>query len=259
MNLDLIFTVAAQTSSRELYEIAVSHAKVTQRTNIRDDFSTVHLVVFDPDTGEIKQRLTNQGYSHTSCWARGQAWAITGFAETYHWTRDDSFLATARGCADYFVSRLPETGVPPWDFDAPGGLAEPRDTSAALVAAYGILLIADALRARGEPSGYLTAALRIVKAVCERHLNPPASFMVGEQMIRTVEHGETLSAAKVEVDVGAGETIVNGATINNFEFAPRRWADHGLVYADYFFILVGNKLLEMGIGGHILKDSRETV
>ena len=31
--------------------------------------------------------------------------------------------------------------------------------------------------------------------------------------------------------------------------------DHGLVYADYYFLLVGNKLLDMGIGGHIVSQS----
>jgi len=46
---------------------------------------------------------------------------------------------------------------------------------------------------------------------------------------------------------GAGEeTIVRRAAINNYEFAPRLWKDHGLVYADYF-LLCGNKICEMGL------------
>jgi len=43
------------------------------------------------------------------------------------------------------------------------------------------------------------------------------------------------------------ERIVRRATINNYEFAPRRWKDHGLVYANYHFLLRGNKICEMGL------------
>jgi hypothetical protein len=43
------------------------------------------------------------------------------------------------------------------------------------------------------------------------------------------------------------EMIVRRATINTYEFAPRRWRDHGLVYADYYFLFRGNKICEMGL------------
>ncbi|CAG7978778.1 unnamed protein product [Penicillium nalgiovense] len=42
------------------------------------------------------------------------------------------------------------------------------------------------------------------------------------------------------------ETILGGATIDNYEFALTRWLNHGLVYADYYFLLFGNLILEMG-------------
>lgn len=51
------------------------------------------------------------------------------------------------------------------------------------------------------------------------------------------------------------ETILEGSTVNNYEFAPRQWADHGLVYADYYFLLVGNLLLDMGIGGRFAEQA----
>ena len=50
----------------------------------------------------------------------------------------------------------------------------------------------------------------------------------------------------MNVDSGEGDMVLKGATINVYEHAPRRWAKHGLVYADYYILLVGNKLLEMG-------------
>ena len=87
--------------------------------------------------------------------------------------------------------------------------------------------------------------------MCANHLNPAAALLETKTQFETVEHGDVQEAVQ-HIEMGIGDTILNGATINNFEFAPRRWADHGLVYADYYFLLVGNKLLEMGIGAQIL-------
>lgn len=256
MNLDLLFKVASITGERTLFDHALQHAKTTQREHVAPDSSTRHLVVFDPHTGHVKSKLTNQGYANDSCWSRGQAWAITGFAQTYHWTHDESFLTTARNCADYFLERLPSSSVPPWDFDAPSDQTQPTDTSAGLIAAYGMLLIHEALTAAGQESKYLKAALQIAQAVCRNHLNPPAHFTLRNVTIKTVEHGQLEEAVR-DVDIGHGESILNGATINNYEFAPRRWANHGLVYADYYFLLLGNKLLELGVGALILQSSAE--
>ncbi|PQE27264.1 hypothetical protein CJF32_00000225 [Rutstroemia sp. NJR-2017a WRK4] len=189
LNLDLLFWASVELRSPHLYNIAKTHAQSTQTHLIRPNSSTFHVVNFDQATGTVKAKFTNQGYSDSSSWSRGQAWAIVGFAQTYGWTGDRSFLDTASSCADYFLKRLEESGsrVPPWDFDAPSEDGKrPTDTSAAMM--------------------------------------------------------------------GDGEdTILKGATINNYEFAPRRWADHGLVYADYYFLMVGNLLLEMGIGENFIK------
>ena len=252
MNLDLIFLAASVTGNRTMYEAAFNHAKTTQREHVAADSSTTHLVVFDPQTGEVKSKLTNQGYANDSCWSRGQAWAITGFAQTYHWTHDSSFLQTARDCADYFLRRLPQSCVPPWDFDAPNDKIQPTDTSAAMIAAYGMLLIHEAMISLEHQSEYLQAALRIIQGVCKQHLNPPARFVAKAITTDTAEEGQLQEWIR-DVDIGEGQTILNGATINNYEFAPRRWANHGLVYADYYFLLVGNKLLDMGVGALILQ------
>ncbi|QKD56650.2 Six-hairpin glycosidase-like protein [Fusarium oxysporum Fo47] len=252
MNLDLLFWAASEASSQadstRFFDIAMAHARTSKEYLIRADWSSYHVANFDPSTGTLKERLTNQGYSHTSCWSRGQAWAIAGFAKSYEWSGDNSFLDTAKNCADYFLGRLPDTHIPPWDFDAQeesGATTQPPDTSAAMVAAYGMLLIHQSLQSCSEPSPYLGHALRIVDSVCERHLNPAASQKQDLGTIPTVENGRATIVKCVETAAGLGDTILNGATINNFEFAPRRWADHGLVYADYFFVLFGNKLLEM--------------
>lgn len=265
MNLSLLFSVAQHTNDAAMREAAIQHARTTTKTHIRADASTTHLVVLDPSTGEPLSYLTNQGFSHTSCWSRGQAWAIAGFAETYSWTKEDEFLNTARRCADYFLSRMGpgSDAVAPWDFDAPrpeadktDGVACPPDTSATIIAAYGMLLIHRALTARSEQSHYLAAALRLAAAVSARYMNPEAKFTTGSDMImETVEHGSVRVGSGIQVDMGHGDTIINGATINNYKFAPRRWADHGLVYADYYFILFGNELLKMDLGS-VLGHSR---
>lgn len=252
MNLSLLFLVAEQTNDHRMRDAAIEHAKTTARIHVRPDASTTHLVVFNPVTGDVKDRLTNQGFSHTSCWTRGQAWAIAGFAETFQWTQDKTFLLTARRCADYFLEHLPASGIAPWDFDAssqsPPSEMQPPDTSATIIAAYGMLLIHKGLTAAGEHSRYLTAALHLAEAVSAIHLNPPAQYSTTTGDIETAEYGIIRSSPRLVVDMGSTETIINGATINNYEFAPRRWADHGLVYADYFFILFGNELLKMDLG-----------
>lgn len=253
MNLDLLFYAASKTGDEQMFAAAVSHARTTARTHIRPDGSTTHLVVLDTKDGTIKHRLTNQGYSHNSCWARGQSWAIAGFAETYNWTRDIAFLEVACRCADYFMSRLPKPGVVPWDFDAPvvEGASQPSDVSAAMVASYGMLLIHEALLARGQESSYLRNALILTHTACTHHVNPPATLVSRITVVETVEHGKSVEHGS-DVNMGEGDTILKGATINNYEFAPRRWANHGLVYADYYFLLIGNKLLEMGFGPAVM-------
>jgi len=88
-----------------------------------------------------------------------------------------------------------------------------------------------------ESSPYLNGALHLLRSVISMSMAPDAKFV-------TADDGELM------VDMGDGEeTILRHATINNYEFAPRRWASHGLVYADYYFLLVGNKLAEMGAIG----------
>lgn len=256
LNLDLLFWASVELRSPKLYTIAKTHAQMTQKHHIRPNSSTFHVVNFEQSTGSVKAKFTNQGYSDSSCWSRGQAWAIIGFAQTYGWTGDRTFLETAKSCANYFLRRLEESGsaVPPWDFDAPLSSGHrPTDTSAAMISCYGLLLLHRSLVALNQQSPYLNVALHILSSVCATQLTPLAKFVTRKVEVESVEHGKSFEDGKLMVEMGEGEeTILRGATINNYEFAPRRWADHGLVYADYYFLMVGNLLLEMGIGGHLV-------
>ncbi|GAB7354320.1 hypothetical protein MBLNU459_g4836t1 [Dothideomycetes sp. NU459] len=229
-DLDLLFYVSVLTRDTRLAQIASRHALTTMRSHIRPDNSTYHVVNFDAETKTIKQRLTNQGYSDQSCWARGQAWGIAGFAQVYGWTKDTQFLETSQALARYFIENLPEDSVPYWDFNAPK--PGPRDTSAALIAAYGMLLLHEHVKTDNDE--YLHHALRIIGGVLQMSLAPRAGIDIDDKGNETV-------------NFGGPETILLNATINNYEYAPRRWADHGLIYADYYFLLIGNTLLDMGI------------
>ena len=224
-----MYYVAKLTDNHRLFDIATQHALTTLESHIRADDSTFHVVNFEQADGSVKQRMTNQGYSDESCWSRGQAWGITGYAQCYRWTAKPEFLDASMRLADYFLERLPADGVPFWDFDAPQ--PAPRDTSAAMVAAYGMLLLFEAERSQRK---YLEGAMKIVSGVIETSLSPSA------RMLPKCDGYQ-------EADLGGHDTILLHATINNYEFAPRKWADHGLVYADYYFVLFGNKLLEMGL------------
>ncbi|CAG8909751.1 unnamed protein product [Penicillium egyptiacum] len=262
LNLDLLFWAAKETSNSALYDIALAHARTTQKHHIRKDNSTFHVVNLDVETGNVKSRFTNQGYSDDSCWARGQAWGILGFMQTFHWTRDLSFLTLAKDLADYFIAHLPADGVPYWDFNAPVTEACPRDTSAAMIAACGMLLIYKELMGSQEANHYLCQAIKLAKSVVDKFMDRETLRFEAKPLVSQVsvypdgciheQTGDGFDILQTSMTSKACETILGGATINNYEFAPRRWSNHGLVYADYYFLLFGNLILEMGLDHSIV-------
>src|SRR5678815_1215340 len=86
--------------------------------------------------------VTWQGYSDTSAWARGQAWAIYGFTTAYAYTHRAEFLHAAQRTADWFIAHLPRDGIPYWDMRHPDIPHTERDASAAAIAASGLLDLA---------------------------------------------------------------------------------------------------------------------
>ncbi len=142
MNLELLFWAADHGGGGALYDMAVNHALRTRENSVRPDGSTYQVVDYDPATGNVLERGTHAGYDAESTWSRGQAWAIYGFAIAFRETGDRRFLGTARRTADFYLAHLPADGAPYWDFGAPGIPFEPKDSSAAAVAASGLLLLA---------------------------------------------------------------------------------------------------------------------
>lgn len=137
MNLELLFWAAKNGGDAEskLYDMAVSHVKKTAEYWIRDDGSTPHLCIFDPKTGQLKSPCTGtpQGYSATSTWARGQAWAIYGFTMAYRYTKDTANLEHAKKVSAFWLKNLSPDSITIWDFAAPTPTF--KDTSAASIVA----------------------------------------------------------------------------------------------------------------------------
>lgn len=216
-----------------------------------------------PKTGNVLKRLTAQGYSDASTWSRGQAWAILGFAQTYTWTKDATFLQTASGLADYFIMRLlsapscveqvrngVRTGqyVPLWDFDAPVNEDNPlRDTSAAMIAANGMLLMAHSFAAVGDfelSEKYYKVAMSIVTETIALCYARDELKLVRQESVA----GPVSVVAKQASDDGSEsfDCILRSATANYNENWTEKYADHGLVYADYYLLEFGNRLLQFG-------------
>lgn len=149
MNLEMLFRATQLTGDSIYWKIAVNHANTTMKNHFRPDYSSYHVVDYEPETGEVRMRCTHQGYSDSSFWSRGQGWGLYGFAMCYRFTRDSIYLRQSERIADFFLSlpNLPADGVPYWDMKmetvnncTPNHVNSnvPRDASAAALIASGL-------------------------------------------------------------------------------------------------------------------------
>jgi unsaturated chondroitin disaccharide hydrolase len=166
------------------------HAEATARYNVyygegRDIYDVrgrvAHESIFNANDGCYRCPSSQQGYSPFTTWTRGLAWAICGFAEQLEFlsTVSDAELEgraeliwlmrkAASATADFYIENTAADGIPYWDTGAPG-LArlgdwrgrpadpvnefEPVDSSAAAIAAQGLLRLGRWLESQGEPGG----------------------------------------------------------------------------------------------------------
>lgn len=179
---------------------------------------------------------------------RGQAWGILGFAQTYNWTKDKTFLNAAITLANHFLAHLDAAThhhpyVPLWDFkdEETKQTADPlRDTSAAMIAANGLLLLHQALSAPPSSSSpYFAAAVRITKETIDLSYSHESSHFTANPITLKIEAVNTVPSQR-------WDSILKNATANHNSAALHRYSNHGLVYADYYFLELGNKLLRMG-------------
>ncbi|MCM3629152.1 glycoside hydrolase family 88 protein [Paenibacillus glycanilyticus] len=176
MNLPLLHWAGREIKDPRYKHIAIRHADSVLRDFLRPDGSVCHIFRYDPETGEPIEALAGQGYAADSAWARGASWALYGFALSYRYTGEARYREAALRVARFFVARLPEDAVPYWDFFLPEAGRElmPRDSSAAAIAASGLLELADLLKA-GDVAAVEDAAWcrisaeRIVWSLCDRY------------------------------------------------------------------------------------------
>jgi unsaturated chondroitin disaccharide hydrolase len=183
---------------------ALQHAEATARFNVyfgqgRDGYDVrgrvAHESIFNVTDGSYRCPSSQQGYSPFSTWTRGQAWILCGFAELLEFlnTLPEPEFAGAGGRAkvlkrfeevasavgDFWLAHTPADGIPYWDTGAPelhklGNWAdrpanpfndyEPVDSSAAVIAAQGLIRYGKYLSATGRKktgSRYRQAGLTI--------------------------------------------------------------------------------------------------
>jgi hypothetical protein len=159
---------------------------------------TAHESLFNFVNGTYRGPSTQQGYSPFTTWTRGLAWAMLGFAEQLEFLdvlpdadlercggREEvhSFmLNAARATCDHYIDEVAAAdGVPYWDAGAPGLAAlegwrdrpadpfndrEPVDSSAAAIAAQGLLRLARVLTKRGvDGDRYEQAGLHVLDTI----------------------------------------------------------------------------------------------
>lgn len=170
MNLPLLYFVANQTGDSTYREAAYHHAKQTQKYIVRDNATTYHTYFFNTETGEALTGKTAQGYSDESCWARGQAWGVYGFALSYFHTGDKTFLATSKQLADYFINHLPADRVAYWDLYFNDGSDEERDSSSAAILVCGLLELAKHLPLSDpDRMTYEQVAIEVTEALKDKY------------------------------------------------------------------------------------------
>ena len=164
MNLELLLKAVELGGDDSLKNVSLSHARTTIKNHFREDYSTFHLVDYNPETGEIIRQQTVQGYADDSAWARGQAWALYGYTMMYRFTKEQDMFNQAVNIAEYLLPRLPEDCVPFWDYDAPDIPNDVRDASSASLMASALIELSQYVDAE-KSARYLDTAEKIIRSL----------------------------------------------------------------------------------------------
>jgi hypothetical protein len=192
-----------------LLERGIQHSATTAAYNVyygegRDVYDirgrVAHEALFNVTDGQFRAPSTQQGYSPFSTWTRGLSWIMSGYTEQLEFldmVSDDELeplggrdriqammLKAATASCDFYIEHTPVDGVPYWDTGAPG-LAfmgdyldrpsdphndfEPVDSSAAAIAAQGLLRLGHYGTARGDAAGdrYTKAGLTVLRTLLD--------------------------------------------------------------------------------------------
>ncbi|WP_373264350.1 glycoside hydrolase family 88 protein [Hungatella hathewayi] len=167
LNLPLLYWAADVTGNNRYRDVALAHTKTSVANLVRADYSTYHTYFFDPENGNPVKGCTYQGYRDGSAWARGQAWGIYGMALSYRYTGNPQCIDLFHNVTEYYLGRLPEDLIPYWDLEFMEG-EEPRDSSAAAIAACGMLEMAHFL-SEEESRRYRDIATKTACSLAENY------------------------------------------------------------------------------------------
>jgi len=201
MNVGIIFYAANQINDADLRRRVTEHCLTSRRYLVRGDGSTAHEGIFDPESGEFLHQSTHQGWRTDSSWARGQAWALYGFGTSYRLGGDRRFLDTARVCADFFIDRTPDHGIPPNDWEEPSPKRK-FESSAAAIAATGLLQLAELVDDQEAATRYSGAAFRIAGTL----LTPEFLAIDSQSWEGILKHG----SYHERNDLGVDESVMWG-------------------------------------------------
>ena len=158
----------------------------------------VHESIFNTADGRYRCPSTQQGYSPFSTWTRGLAWVLLGYAEELEalaaWPAEEvdavggkrklgkMMREAALAAADFYIENTALDGIPYWDTGAPGLFQmphyreepsqfdnphEPVDSSAAAIAAQGLLRLGRVLGVNGKGKPYYNAGLTTAQTLLE--------------------------------------------------------------------------------------------
>lgn len=194
MNLELLFEATKFTGDSSFYKIAISHANTTLKNHYRPDFSSWHVIDYDTLTGNVRNKLTAQGYSNESAWARGQAWGLYGYTLCYRYTKNPVYLKQAEAIAKFILNNPTQNKdlVPYWDYNAPNIPNAPRDASAAAITASAFYELANYSKA----AQYKELADKILASLTNSYRSP-----IGKNYGFILEHSTGHLPAKSEIDV----------------------------------------------------------
>jgi unsaturated chondroitin disaccharide hydrolase len=182
-----------------LLQRAIQHMKATADYSVfygegRDTYDiwgrTAHESIFNTNDENFRCPNSQQGYTGFTTWTRGLAWAMCGFAEELEWfdlqdlKEKESVIAfmvkAAKATCDFYIQHTPIDGIPYWDTGAPDlhrmgdylnkpadpfNSFEPVDSSAAAIAAQGLLRLGRYLKADG--ARYWQAGLTVLNRLLE--------------------------------------------------------------------------------------------